>query len=109
MLQQCDSILQAENIVAIGVNCVAPHLVPGLLKAGVEAVKGRERQPLLVAYPNSGEGWISQTGTWDGHSELHGCDLGQVGLSWVEAGASIVGGCCRTTPEYISSLAAVLT
>ena len=80
---------------AIGVNCTPPRFVPQLLRSATAAISGREDAPLLVCYPNSGEGWVNQTGTWDGDSDLRGCDLGQVGRSWVDAGAKLVGGCCR--------------
>ena len=87
--------MQANAIVAIGVNCTPPRFVPQLLRSATAAISGREDSPLLVCYPNSGEGWINQTGKWDGDSDLQGCDLGQVGRSWVDAGAKLVGGCCR--------------
>lgn len=86
-----------------------PRFVPALIKAAAESVRQAENPPMLVAYPNSGEGWVNKTGKWDGRSDLQGTDLGQVGLSWVDAGARIVGGCCRTDPKYITSLAAALT
>lgn len=100
--------LQADSLIAIGVNCTPPRFVPGLLKAASAALEGKPDPPLLVAYPNSGEGWINKTGKWDGDSDLQGLDLGKVGQEWVNAGARLVGGCCRTTPEYITSLAAAL-
>lgn len=93
----------------MGVNCVPPRNVPRLLQSAAAVLQSVAEPPLLAAYPNSGEGWMSEEGAWDGHSELRGCDLGQVGRSWVDAGARLVGGCCRTTPGYITSLAAALT
>lgn len=83
--------------------------MPTLLKSAAAKLGSREDAPLLVAYPNSGEGWVNKTGKWDGNSDLQGSDLGAVGLEWVDAGAKVVGGCCRTTPEYITSLASALS
>lgn len=80
-----------------------------LLKAAATAIKGKVNPPLLVAYPNSGEGWVSKTGKWDGDRDLDESELGKAGQEWVAAGAKLVGGCCRTTPDYIRSLAVALT
>jgi homocysteine S-methyltransferase len=62
-------------------------------------------KPILV-YPNKGE-------TWDG---VHKCWLPAEGhldfiteaLRWQQAGATIIGGCCRTTPDDIKQLREVL-
>lgn len=101
--------LQADSLVAIGLNCTPPRFVPDLLKSASAVLGDRKDPPLLVAYPNSGEGWVNKTGKWDGNADLQGCDLGAAGKEWVEAGARLVGGCCRTTPEYITSLAEALS
>ena len=93
---------------AIGLNCTPPRFVPELLQAASAVLASKEHPPLLVAYPNSGEGWVNKTGSWDGNADLRGYDLGVAGKEWVESGAKLVGGCCRTTPEYITSLAQAL-
>lgn len=78
------------------------------MKAASAAIADKQDPPLLVAYPNSGEGWVNKTGKWDGNADLKHSDLGEAGQEWVDSGARLVGGCCRTTPEYIASLASVL-
>ena len=100
--------MQADSLVAVGVNCTPPRFVPQLLKAASATIRDKENPPLLIAYPNSGEGWVSKTGKWDGKTDIDAADLGKAGQEWVDAGAKLVGGCCRTTPEYITSLAATL-
>ena len=101
--------MQSKELIAIGVNCTPPRFVPQLIKAAADVFRDTEDPPLLVAYPNSGEGWLNKTGTWDGESDLSNVNLGEVGMSWVDAGARVIGGCCRTTPEYINSLANALS
>jgi homocysteine S-methyltransferase len=91
----------APNIVAVGVNCTAPRFVEGLLLRGA----GIATKPLL-AYPNAGETWDAARSCWrptptepDWHASV---------LRWHQAGARLLGGCCRTTPETIRHLAASL-
>ena len=74
-----------------------------VLKA--EHLKGR---PQLMAYPNSGEVWDAEVRGW---KEDTAADLGQFEQQahrWVAEGASIIGGCCRTTPAHIKVLAQTL-
>jgi len=54
-----------------------------------------------AAYPNSGERYDAASGTWHGHADASFCEASR---SWVEAGARLIGGCCRTTPGDIAAL-----
>lgn len=81
------------EIVAVGVNCCSPGDVATAL-AGVEGT--------LVAYPNSGQGWDAAARAWTGEPAF---DPGAV-RGWVEAGARLVGGCCRVGPADIAAVAA---
>jgi homocysteine S-methyltransferase len=81
------------GVLAVGVNCMAPGLVPGLLRT----LGALTAKPLTV-YPNSGERWIG--GAWRGAAEAWIADA----PSWVEQGARLVGGCCRTGPEDVRRL-----
>jgi homocysteine S-methyltransferase len=93
--------LSHERVLGIGVNCVPPSLVDGLLG------ELREATDLpLVAYPNSGEGWDAAAKRWTGAST--GASLADVGVRWHEAGARLLGGCCRVGPGQIASLRAHL-
>lgn len=91
----------APNIVAVGVNCTAPRFIEGLL----ESVTGIARKPLVV-YPNSGETWNAERHCWQGTSADP--DWRACVLRWREAGARLIGGCCRTTPATIREINSVL-
>jgi len=88
-----------DAVVAVGVNCTAPRHVLGLVQR-VVAVTDR----LVIAYPNSGEDWDAEARAWTGRPDAWLDDVG----SWVEAGARIVGGCCRVGPGVIQELRARL-
>ena len=70
--------------------------------------RGLERQRHLVAYPNSGEAWDAGVWSWKEHTPLSLAGFEEEARQWVAEGASIVGGCCRTTPAHISMLAQAL-
>jgi homocysteine S-methyltransferase len=89
--------LDHERVLAIGVNCVPPALVPELLG---ELRRGADRP--LVAYPNSGEGWNARARRWEG--SLPAAHLDEACMSWHEAGAALVGGCCRVGPATIGRM-----
>ncbi|MEU1877023.1 homocysteine S-methyltransferase [Streptosporangium sp. NPDC020072] len=79
------------GVVAAGVNCVAPSHVPSLIKEVTDVP--------VVVYPNSGETWNAAEHRWEGLADP--AEYGAAAAEWHAAGASFVGGCCRTTPEHI--------
>jgi homocysteine S-methyltransferase len=87
---------EVPEIVAVGVNCCAPADVPHAIAVAAEAA----RKPVIV-YPNSGEGWDAQRRAWAGEAQE------AQPARWIEAGASIVGGCCRVRPAGIAQIAQV--
>ncbi len=89
--------LDHERIVGIGVNCVPPVLVPGLL-ARVAHASDRP----LVAYPNSGETWNAAARAWEGAPD--GSRPDQACVAWRDAGAVFLGGCCRVGPAAIARM-----
>ncbi|GGO07970.1 homocysteine S-methyltransferase [Saccharibacillus kuerlensis] len=102
-LKECAYALEAYPFVAaIGVNC-APS------SAAAEAVAQlavHTSKPVLV-YPNSGESYDASTKTWHAGETAacgHFADAARV---WHEAGAKLIGGCCRTTPEQIAAIASM--
>ena len=89
----CARLLDAEpQVVAIGINCVDPALVTSL----VRTIAAGTQKPIVV-YPNSGEVWNAGTQCWEGTATRFTTYLDE----WIDAGASWLGGCCRTTPADI--------
>ena len=90
------------QVVALGVNCTAPRFVEGLLRAAASVTT----MP-LVTYPNSGERYEAATRRWLGTSSAE--DWGVSGQVWRDAGARLIGGCCRTGPGHIRKLRAAVS
>ncbi|MEU1437543.1 homocysteine S-methyltransferase [Streptomyces sp. NPDC005786] len=88
-----------EQVVAAGVNCCDPADVDGALRTAAE-VTGKP----VVVYPNSGERWDAKERGWAGGATF---DPGRV-RAWQEAGARLIGGCCRVGPATIAELATLL-
>jgi homocysteine S-methyltransferase len=86
------------QIVAIGINCTSPRYIPSLIR---EAKKVTNK-PVLV-YPNSGEKYDATKHDWDGQRIYE--SFGEEAKEWYDAGARLIGGCCRTTPKDISVIA----
>ena len=79
---------------AIGINCSSPLHIPSLIRE----IKKNSSKPIIV-YPNSGEYYSAVTNSWHGETT---CDkFGLQSKEWYEAGATLIGGCCRTTPGHI--------
>jgi homocysteine S-methyltransferase len=81
---------EADEVVAVGINCAHPEEVP----AAIAAARSVTDRPVVV-YPNSGERWDAVARAWGGDPALPSVD------AWVQAGASLVGGCCRVGPDEI--------
>ena len=90
----------SDNVIAVGVNCTPPHFIEGLLSSA-----GRPKKPLVV-YPNSGEIWHAARHCW--HGDPAAPDWRDYARRWHRAGARLIGGCCRTTPETIRGIAQAL-
>jgi homocysteine S-methyltransferase len=98
-LEDCVRAVAASPFVAaVGVNCTSPKYIPALIR---EAHKATDK-PVLV-YPNSGETYDATKNDWDGRPVYE--SFGEEAKEWFQAGARLIGGCCRTTPEDIRSIA----
>jgi homocysteine S-methyltransferase len=95
-------VAAAPSVVAVGVNCTSPLHVERL----IESISGTTDKP-VVCYPNRGSFWDPMRKAWtdpprqDARPPLRP-------LAWRVAGASLIGGCCGTTPEDIAAIAAAL-
>jgi homocysteine S-methyltransferase len=101
LLEAVQMVGSTENVVAVGVNCTPPQYVEALL----QSVHNRTDLSLL-AYPNSGERWNAAQRRWE--EGVTAFDWAEGAKRWHTAGARIIGGCCRTTPVTIRTIAATL-
>lgn len=93
-----------RNFVLLGVNCVSYNDSRKMLKSLHEALP---KMPLLV-YPNSGEVYDTEKKIWlDNKDRLDTWDA--MVKSYIENGARIIGGCCRTSPKDITQISAAVS
>ena len=98
-LEDCVRLVETSPFVAaVGVNCTSPRYIPSLIR---EARKATEK-PVLV-YPNSGETYDASQNDWNGQPVY--VSFGEEAKEWYDAGARLIGGCCRTSPEDIREIA----
>ncbi|MGW1807570.1 homocysteine S-methyltransferase [Streptomyces sp. NPDC002078] len=84
-----------DEVIAVGVNCCAPEDVEPAVRIAAR-VTGKP----VVVYPNSGEAWDAEARAWTGRTSF-GADRVK---TWRDAGAKLIGGCCRVGPEAIASI-----
>jgi homocysteine S-methyltransferase len=88
-----------DQVVSVGVNCTPPQYVESLCRA----VAGSTGKP-IAAYPNSGELYDASGKHWHGRPTTDG--FAAAAQLWQQAGARLIGGCCRTTPTDIRAVRA---
>lgn len=101
-LEDCArAALTSPRVVAVGCNCCDPRAV----EAALRALRGCTDAD-LVAYPNRGERWSQAARRWEPDGEVP--PLAGFAARTLAAGATVLGGCCRTTPDDIRALAQAL-
>ena len=94
--------LENAGAAAVGFNCVAANeFTPGLVSKLRRYVKG----PLLCK-PNAGDPVIDENGVAQYSLSPEG--FGKILADCRQMGASILGGCCGTDPNYIATLKCIL-
>ncbi|MBM7651346.1 homocysteine S-methyltransferase [Neobacillus cucumis] len=97
-LSECARVFETnDQIAAIGINCAPVTIVTG----AIQELRANTNKPLLV-YPNSGETYNPETKTWHGHEQCNSFDIQS--KEWYQAGARLIGGCCRTAPLHIAEI-----
>lgn len=103
------------RVAGVGINCTNPRFVGEL----VDRISGTIDLPVVV-YPNSGEHYDPVSKSWSPggrgiRGEAQSVDGGDAGFTWLdgihaawEAGARVLGGCCRIGPAEIAELRARL-
>jgi homocysteine S-methyltransferase len=102
LISDCARTLEHPQVAAIGVNCTAPEFVTDLTRNA----RGATTKPIL-AYPNSGEVYDATRKCWTG--EANSSSYAAQARGWFAAGARVIGGCCRTSPEHIRELSTVIS
>ncbi|MFF5480273.1 homocysteine S-methyltransferase [Streptomyces sp. NPDC012935] len=90
----------ADEVIAVGVNCCAPQDVEGAVEIAAR-VTGKP----VVVYPNSGEAWDAEARAWSGEAGF----VSEQVEAWRASGARLIGGCCRVGPEGIGAIARTLS
>lgn len=88
-----------SQIVAFGANCISPSSVDDFI---LEARKFTDIP--IICYPNSGESYDASSKRWCSASSRNG-DWSTLVKQWYSTGASLIGGCCRTSPSDIEAIA----
>lgn len=103
-ISECASIADScKQVVAVGINCTPPRFIHGL----VQSIKKVTTKPILV-YPNSGEMYDGERKEWVPTAGATDEDFVSYVSKWRDAGASLIGGCCRTTPKTIRAISKTL-
>lgn len=96
LLRDCAAQLTRNHphLKMLGINCTPPQFVEQL----IGEIRSVSDLPVAV-YPNSGEEYDPVTKTW--HGSKDGIPFGDYARRWMRAGASAVGGCCRTVSSHV--------
>lgn len=81
----------------IGINCTKPEYITGLIKN----IRENCEIPIAV-YPNSGEEYDAVKKIWFGKQSA--LSFEEYAYSYMEAGASAVGGCCTTVAKHVEEV-----
>jgi len=113
VVSECGDLLSGEPLeqavaavgefrpVAVGLNCIPPR--------GLSALLPRLRRATdlpLIAYAHIANA-VPIRG-WSYAEDADPAEYAEYARSWVAAGATVVGGCCGTTPAHIRAVAAVV-
>ncbi|GER29884.1 homocysteine S-methyltransferase family protein [Striga asiatica] len=102
--EECLEIINKSSIVrAVGINCAPPHFILNLIHRFKELTS-----KAIVVYPNSGEIWDGVAKRWLPSKCFDDDKFEIFAGKWRDAGAQIIGGCCRTTPSTIQGISEVL-
>ncbi|KAL3849889.1 hypothetical protein ACJIZ3_011771 [Penstemon smallii] len=99
-LTECVAVAESsKKIVAVGINCTPPRFIRDLILS----IKKVTAKPVII-YPNSGESYDADRKEWVQNTGVSDKDFVSYVNTWCEVGATLVGGCCRTTPDTIRAI-----
>ena len=89
-----------EAVFALGINCTKPQYILSL----ISEIKPHFKKEIVV-YPNSGEDWSLIEKKWRlTDQKFNAKEFSEASRDWLQAGARLIGGCCRTNPETIRTI-----
>lgn len=101
-LSECiEALGDHPQLAAVGANCFPASIATDF----ITALKQLTDVPIIV-YPNSGEQYDPVSKTWSGEAVCTAFE--DIAPEWYAAGARLIGGCCRTTPEQIEKVRKVV-
>jgi len=100
-LEEVVAAVEPFDPLAIGLNCIPPRAVAELLRR----LRRFTSRP-LSAYAHIGN--PEPIRGWSYSQDLSPAEYADCARRWLEEGASIIGGCCGTTPAHIRALNAHL-
>jgi homocysteine S-methyltransferase len=101
LIEVLEELEDEPRVVAVGVNCTSPAFIPNLIGEARKATA----KPIIV-YPNSGERYDAGAKRWKGDTPA--VDFGRASELWRAAGATLIGGCCRTGPGHVREIRSCL-
>lgn len=99
--EECVIRLTAEGADAVGANC--GDIGPGEMAEIVSVMKGSTTLP-VAAQPNAGKPQVKGEKVFYMDSELYAKQT----VECYKSGATVIGGCCGTTPEHIKILSELI-
>jgi homocysteine S-methyltransferase len=103
-IEECVSLLEeSKGLIALGINCTAPNHILSLISRIAQCKSSKK----IIVYPNSGEQFDPSQKRWVDMQSTY--DFSKLARYWYNAGARLIGGCCRTGPDHISAIRNTLT
>lgn len=92
-------VLESLGVCALGVNCSTG---PGQMRPIIETMAAATASVPIIAKPNAGLPYLDEQGRtcYDMDADEFVSQMGEL----TDAGATVLGGCCGTTPAYIRKL-----
>ncbi|WP_170364950.1 homocysteine S-methyltransferase family protein [Ruegeria arenilitoris] len=102
-------LLERFDPQAVLINCTRPEAVPAALE--ILATLQRPYGAYANGFTRISDGFLKDAPTVDALEARHDLDPSAYAahaMSWVDQGATIIGGCCEVGPEHIEALAKAL-
>lgn len=93
------ALIGHPQVAALGANCIDP----GHAVEITERIREADPERSVILYPNAGQGWDDRAGDWKGTDTPD--QFARRAVDWRASGATVIGGCCQTTPDHIRALA----